>query len=400
VTNASGSLIYSSAGLAGELTGTVNTNIPGVDFDGTLGVAVNTTGVAQNSVLAVGSETVTLDLPAGPYLRLSITEIDELTPATLTIGGQTLSGNFALEQVTSVATGSKIIRLVATDVELHLLAGSTEIVSLTEGEGALLITAAGIAGRVSGTVQIGSITGGASFSGRFSVAVNNTRAAVVEQLTVAGVSVSLNLPAGPYVRVEATGARLVIFGQTLSGDFAFEQATGEGVDGALGTSDDDSVIRVGAANVTLSLGDGTNNFVSVTNGSGYFLILPTGIAGTLSATVAVNVPSVTFSGTFRLVLNNTSSEIDETFTLGVLPVTLRVAQGPYLRVDGTNIRLNVLGQTLTGNFAFEQVTLTGGARLVRVAGDERHAEPWRYTGAREHHERQRSVRVVARRTRG
>ena len=80
--------------------------------------------------------------------------------------------------------------------------------------------------------------------------------------------------------------------------------------------------------MTLSLGDGANSFVIVTNGSGYLLILPSGTAGTLSATVAVNVPSVTFSGTFRLVLNNTNDEIEETFTLEFRPVAFLVAQGP------------------------------------------------------------------------
>ena len=190
VTAAHGSLLYTSAGLAGELSGVVATNIPGVTFAGTLGVAINTIGAPVNSVIAVGSETVTLDLPAGPFVRLSVTEVpgatdlDPSTPATLTVGGQILSGSFALEQITSIATGGKVIRLVATGVELHLRAGATEIVSLTEGEGALVITAAGLAGRVSGNVQIGNIAGGATFSGRFSLAINNTRSAVVEQLNV------------------------------------------------------------------------------------------------------------------------------------------------------------------------------------------------------------------------
>ncbi|HXG49000.1 MAG TPA: VCBS repeat-containing protein, partial [Methylomirabilota bacterium] len=363
VTNGEGSLLFTSAGLAGSLAADIDTNIPGVEFNGHLSLAINTTGAAVNSVFAVGDETITLELPAGPYLRIEVGPTAPMTPATLEIAGQTLTGRFALEQATSLATGGKVIRLAATDVTLTLRAGSTDLVSLTDGEGILVITAAGVAGRISGTINIESMPGGGEFTGSFSLAINNTRAQVSEMLAVGNTTLHLNLPAGPYVRVQGVGARLSLLGQTLSGDFAFEQTKSAGLDGALGTMDDVSVIRVGAANVTISLGGAVN----VTNGTGFFLVTPTGLAGTISANIGFNVPGVTFGGAFRLLVNNSMAEVDETFTVGVLPVSLKLPMGRYLKVEGTGVSLTVLGQTLSGDFSFEQLILAGGASVTRVA---------------------------------
>src|SRR6185436_340260 len=95
-----------------------------------------------------------------------------------------------------------------------------------------------------------SVTG-VELGGAFSLAINNTAADVAESFQVGGATVSVSMPAGPYVRVTGTGVSLKIAGQRLAGDFAFEQVAVVG-----GTA-----VKIAVSNVSLSLGDGSKNFL-------------------------------------------------------------------------------------------------------------------------------------------
>src|SRR5207247_2166021 len=94
------------------------------------------------------------------------------------------------------------------------------------------------------------------------------------------------------------------------------------------------VVRIGVANVCLRLGGGSGScqqpgggangstVALVTNGQGFFLLAPDGLAGSIGASVALTVPGVTFEGQFRLALNKTGRAIDETITVGGQTVRL------------------------------------------------------------------------------
>ena len=134
------------------------------------------------------------------------------------------------------------------------------------------------------------------------------------------------------MRVEGIGVELTVLGQTLSGNFAFEQITS--TDTATSTSR--TITRIAVSSVTLRLGDGTTDFVTLTEGQGSFVILDIpgpspskGLAGQLSGTVGLNVPGVSFTGTLGLVLNNTGLAVAETFTVGGTTKTLSLDAGNY-----------------------------------------------------------------------
>ena len=99
----------------------------------------------------------------------------------------------------------------------------------------------------------------------------------------------LDLPTGPFFRVEGRDIELNIFGQTLGGNFSLEQATTNlGADDAQGGGDDTTVLRIAASDVHLGLGDGTTDFVSLTDGSGFFVmkvILPVSLIVFMAWTV-------------------------------------------------------------------------------------------------------------------
>src|SRR5207247_333071 len=208
-----------------------------------------------------------------------------------------------------------------------------------------------------------------SFSGNPSLRINNTNAAVSARLSVGLQTFDLDLPAGPYVRVEGRGLVLTALGQTLSGDFAFEQVTSLGANGVPNGGDDIEVVRVGATNVTLALGDGATDVLTVSSGSGAIFVVPGRVFGEITGTVALAVPSIWLTGAFKLQFNTGAVAVQETLRVGVVPVQVQLPAGPYVRVAGTGVGVSLLGQTLTGDFAFERTVDAGGHPVVRLQGN-------------------------------
>ena len=218
-------------------------------------------------------------LPAGSFLRV------EGVGITFSFDDVHFSADVVLQKTTSAGQS----RLVIAVANLTVQFGSTTI--LRNGQGMLLVLPGGVAAQLSGTIDFSTLVPGVTLLGTFGLAINRTTADVTESIAVGGRTISLNLPAGPYVRIFGTGVQLVVAGQTLSGDFSIEKTA--------------TTTRIVASKVTLRLGTGTTDLLTITNGSASFLVstTPSGIAGTLSGTVTLNVPGVTFAGTLRLELN-------------------------------------------------------------------------------------------------
>jgi len=145
-----------------------------------------------------------------------------------------------------------------------------------------------VLGSFAGTVT--SNVPGVSLSGAFTVQINTRN------------------PANRFVRVSGTNVNLTVAGQTLSGDFMIEQTT---------TAAGGTVVGIAVDKLTLTLGDGTNTYLSVTNGEGYFLLTPTGIAASATASVNVTVPGVTLTGgVVKVRINTTEQPVASNFLIG------------------------------------------------------------------------------------
>ncbi|CAB5080406.1 hypothetical protein D3OALGB2SA_510, partial [Olavius algarvensis associated proteobacterium Delta 3] len=363
IVDGEGVLMISGAGLAGRLNATILENIPGVELTGTFELALNTTGAPVNETVMVGDTPMAIDIRAGPFLRVAGQNI------SIGILNQTLTGNVSFEQLTSAA-GTPLTRMAATDVSFQLTAGNTPVVSLTDGQGSFIATENGLAGRLSGTISL-DLPSDVVFRGDVSLAINNTNVAVSETSTVAGETLTLDLPFGPYLRVEGTGVELDVLDQTLSGDFSFEQVTSLGANGVPdadpNTGDDVAVVRVAAANVSLSMGDATNELLHLSNGQGALFITPQGLAGEVVGTLALNVPNVSLTGNVSLQFNNTGAAVSEVFKVGPIPVPLELPAGPFVRVAGTDLELTIAEQTMTGDVAITQTTDGLGRTVLLVA---------------------------------
>src|SRR6185436_18235077 len=115
-------------------------SVPNVSVSGAVTLDVNTTSAAVSSSLVVGGTTVFLALPAGPYLRVSGTGV------TLSVLGQSLRGDIAIEKATSLgadkvlgtADDSTQVRIAAAHVSAAFGDGSRDLLTLTGGSAVLL----------------------------------------------------------------------------------------------------------------------------------------------------------------------------------------------------------------------------------------------------------------------
>ena len=300
---------------------------------------------------------------------------------TLSVLGQEISGTFSLEQVT-LPQAPNAIGAAPTALRVGVHHGSINLaseVSVTEVNGFFLINDAGLAGEIGVTVDIPGVSDSDfAIDGNFKLVINTTGEAVAEQFDFQGTTASLSIVAGPFLRVEANNISIRILGQRLQGDFAFEKTTDAG---------DVDVVAFGMNNVSIGLGDGTTDIVSITSGQGVFLISAAGFAGRLSGNVSFAIPDVTLSGSVSLAINTGTAAVSTSIMVDGVLLALDVAAGGtsgFVRVEVAGIDdpeipglendvdgdgdsdafLTIAGQTLSGAFVFEQSTLPNGDRLV------------------------------------
>ena len=134
----------------------------------------------------------------------------------------------------------------------------------------------GYALQASGTVSLVGLNG-VTLAGTATVRFNSTGQIVNESIPIAGGSpVLVNFPSASQVaELSVTGGTLEVLGQSIFGDFSFNQSTN-----AAG----EKVVTVAVASAALVLGGG---LVSVLNAQGLFAIASAGVAGELQGTLQV-----------------------------------------------------------------------------------------------------------------
>ena len=253
-----GSLLITDAGVAARLPLAAGLSLGPVTLEGSLDILVNTgrapivlTDLAQTRV------------PGGPFFRI------EGSGIRIAVGDFKLTGNFVVESQTNTG-GQRRITLAASGVNVTNLDGQPLFgaVSVTDGAGLLLVLpdpdgtgpmTGGLAGTLSASVDLSGLMGGVTVRGTFAVSINQTRRAITESVVLANERLTLDLPAGPYLRVEGRPVELVILDQSLRGNFAFEEVTSlgaDGVAGGTGANEDTKIVRIAASDVALRLGDG------------------------------------------------------------------------------------------------------------------------------------------------
>ena len=266
---------------------------------------------------------------------------------TVDIGGQRLSGDFAFEQASDEGSPTTILAIRNAGLSIGAAGASLDI---TEGEGELIVLPTGVAGRFEATAR--AELPGVDLEADVEIEFNQTsdQADVDASILIGDEVVDIVLDGGNYVRVALRGAELDVLGQTLSGDFTFEQS-GTGADAEIG---------IAVTNAELALGDG---LVTVTATEASFVINDAGIAGSFSGSVGFGIDNISIAANLDVEINTTNAAVSST----VGGVALDLEAGTYVRVAGQSIAVDVLGQTLTGDLALERTVTANGTEAVRFA---------------------------------
>jgi hypothetical protein len=217
--SASGALLIASDGLAATLTVSVSFNGPssngssfGFSMGGTFTLTVNTTG-RDVQVGAVSIPARASGLAAGPYFLISVPD------AHVILGDSSNGFNLSLSLTLTVSAQGLAM---SGNGSLSLKVAGANLFSFT-ANGGLLITKDGMAAKMDLSISSGASGNGFAFDSgvSFLLEINTTSAAVptINSLTV-------NLPAGPYVEVYATGHLTVAGLVNISGSFTFTMGTG------------------------------------------------------------------------------------------------------------------------------------------------------------------------------
>ncbi len=282
---------------------------------------------------------------------------------TLNVLGQSLSGQWTVSASTQQGFD---FTLAGTQLQATLTDGSNTLLSLTAPQGAangatatFQLGSSGFAG--TGSFGLNVAVGGAALSGTYTLSVNTASTSL------------LNLPAGPYFQLAATGQTLTLplpgatgQTQTLTGDFTLQAVT---------TATGAQVVSVALANASLNLQDANHNGINVQSGQGAFILDSNGVAGSFSGS-----PTLTIGGaagvsllatTVQVQFNTESAAIHQTFTVGGQSVQVNVPAGPHIQVVARNAQLTVGGQVLQGDFFVDQIqgtgTSTGSVTRIAVA---------------------------------
>ncbi len=299
--------------------------------------------IAQTSVLSASNVVIV----PGNIVQAGNDDLSLSLTGSLTVLGQVIEGSFQLVRSNSVTTIS------ATITKLELEVNGTRIVQLT-GNGEFLVTPDGLAGGFALNLALGPALSGFNLAGNFVVQVNTTGSNVVFG--------TATIPAGPYFRVAIQSASITVLGNTITADLFQLVKSGSGAS---------AKITAVASGVAMSLQAATAS-LTVSAGSGAFLITSAGVAGYLDigTVVLTGVPGVSLGAAdLSIQLNTTGADVSATTittTQGDVVIEYAGAYNHnFIRVMGTG-SLDVDGfMKLTGGFAFERSTIAGGAAVLK-----------------------------------
>ncbi|MDP7654482.1 MAG: hypothetical protein QF706_00345, partial [Roseibacillus sp.] len=357
----SGTFYLDDSGLVGALrVETFALRIPGLHFTtNELSVQVNKRPVEVSDEFLLGSYGVErLTLPAGPYFRVVVlgasVGLDDLSVGS---AAAQLSGDFFLEQ------SGEASRLVMSNVAASVDIGG-DGARLVNGSGGLVLTETGVAGVISGEldVQLGSLAAG----GTLILRINNTGRAVKEILQLGSdvTEVTFSADEGKFFAVSLTGASLNIADIVwVEGSFSFvdsgprQIAAGSGLLLFVGEGEPtlaDGTINPDARGVLIN--DATVGLVQMEQGDDMFYAL--NAVGTIEV---VGINDLTVTGKISVRINTFTTGINETITIAGSDDQVEVVfdsngevavnDEPFSRLEALGIVMEVAGQRIAGNLA-------------------------------------------------
>ncbi len=382
VAEATGVLLFTRQGGVDGVVGEINdakvqVNIPGLGgndansdgfLDGTFSVEINDFTTAFNQTFSVFGTSVTVNVPAGPYLRVEGTGVTlNLDPGGLTGAPMDITGNFAFEQHTDSVSGEEVVTVGFNNVTLPFLdEGDNTVLTLTGLSGILVGNDNGLAGEINASTfafSLGGFTLATTGTSTLGLQVKTYADPVMASVLVGGVTESIDLGEDEFVKFIATDMQLTIGNfSLLTGDFGFEQRVSEG-----GTT----MVTIVADDVAFNLSSALGNVFTLDNGHALFVINDGEVAGAgaIDLTVDTGISWFTINGGMPITLDwgfntDASNAVEAIFDWEGTPVTIDVRAGEHFEVRGgvtLALDIGVGTQMLAGDFTFSQVKDGGGA---------------------------------------
>ena len=178
-------------------------------------------------------------------------------------------------------------KIAGEDIDFNVKVGDTDLMSFSNGSGALLLSDAGVAGSLSGEVALfDSIPDVTLAADQFTAVFSTIADEVEESIEVGDETFDLTVPGGPFLSLAAEEVTFTLFGElSLEGNILFERQTV--ADGEL------MIISFSDVSIAAGFGgEGTGGeALSVTDANGDFVILPgNGVVGRLSFVANVDIP--------------------------------------------------------------------------------------------------------------
>ena len=209
----------------------------------------------------------------------------------------------------------------------------------------------------SGQVQVIGISN-LSLNGEFMVQVNQFANTIEKTLPITGTSETVDMnfdttqtasgPGEAFYNIAAQNISIVAFEQSIIADLALHRITFNRNGG------DENAFYLGLSKLSAVFSGGEQDLLSLTDAEGDLLIFSDGIAADFSGKLDINVPDASAIGKYSLLLNTTGNIVNQSFVVAGDTRVLKVDAGPFIRIVGQGVILEIDGQNLEGNFGFEQ----------------------------------------------
>jgi hypothetical protein len=247
---------------------------------------------------------------------------------------------------------------------LSLGDGTATFINITGAFGTFFIDAEGIAGALSVKDVTVTIPNVSLSTDKVTVEVNTRPNAVTDEFILGEKGAkTLTLPAGPYLRVTVSDAKLTIDNlpdASLKGRFSFDQV--------------DGITRLALFDVTAEVvvnGEGAR----LINGLGALIVTADGIAGTVEGSLDVSLGELDAGGDLFLRINNTGGAVDQTILIDSRSISISFSEteGMTFSVSIANASLRIGDIVLIqGSFSFEkrgEFAVAGGSDLSIFIGE-------------------------------
>ncbi|MDB4369581.1 LEPR-XLL domain-containing protein, partial [Akkermansiaceae bacterium] len=319
-------------------------NLGSVSISGTGRLELNQSGLVMDTVLERDgnpADGTRLFFPSGSSdLEVNFGALD------IEIDNQTLSG------AAKITTESDSLRVQLSQVQANFAVGTGNL-GLRDGAGDVTFGDDAVFGGVTGTI-VSTGFDDFSFSGTLTSEFNSG----TETQTYTRGGESIGLPSGPFVRLSGYDLTITTQGESITGDFVFENGVIDQTSGIVssgsGVAGDEEVLLGFATDVRLSTAGLDAGEMTL---SGVVVVSQNFFATQLAGSFRYSENEIRIEGDLDLDINTRTTNVIVNSPLS--GETLTIAPGPRFDLGATDFLIDLRAATLSGSFTLSTSLIDG-----------------------------------------